>query len=118
MVYEKDFKLNTIRKYQVRDISISKFADEMQIPKQTLARWIKQYKKLGEKGLENKKQGAKKVFIDPIIEKKIIQLWKEKNRSRYRMRKDLKTKNINISGWTVDKIYKKNNLNLKKFSFF
>jgi len=107
MNYNKKFKLKLILSFKEGKTSISKIASKNYIPKQTLTRWIKLYEKSGEEELENKKPGIKEKPFDKETEKQILQLWKEGKRSKYAMRKDLKTKDINISVWKLQKIYKK-----------
>lgn len=107
MKYNKKFKLKFIKYFKTKNFSISQIALKAQIPKQTLARWIRLYQMFGEKGLEDNKPGVKEKFINADTETQVLQLWKERKRSKYRMRKDLKIKHINISEWSINKIYKK-----------
>lgn len=107
MKYDKKFKLKLIKYFKAGNSSIGKIAQREQIPRQTLARWIKLHRKFGERGLENRKSGAKGIPINLEAETKILQLWKEGKRSRYSMRKNLKIKGINVSEWSINKIYKK-----------
>jgi len=107
MRYDKKFKLKSIKYFVSICSSISKIAQKRQIPKQTLARWIKLYIRFGERGLENRKAGAKEMPLSSDTETKALQLWKERKRSKYSMRKDLKIKGINASEWSIKKIYKK-----------
>jgi len=107
MKYDKNFKIKSVKYFITGCLSISKIAQKRKIPKQTLARWIKLYAKLGERGLENRKPGAKEIPISPDSEAQALQLWRERKRSRYIMRKDLKIKGINISEWSIKKIYEK-----------
>ena len=108
--YNKEFKLRSINSFLLEHLSISKFASMHGIPKQTLARWIKSYSTSGETGLVNKKSGVKETPISEEIESQVLQLWSESPKSKYRMRKELKFKNVPLSEWKIDKIYKKNNL--------
>ncbi len=110
MKYTQKFKLKVVRSYVRGDASIGKVSKKYNLPKQSLSRWVRIYKNFGKKGLKNSKRGVKDSPIDPSTEKRLLKLWKEKKRSRYRMRRDLMSRNIFISPWTVDKIYKKNRL--------
>jgi transposase-like protein len=110
MGYDKKFKLKIIESFNEGIYSISKVASKNNIPKQTLARWIKLHNSFGEDGLKNKKPGAKGKKINPEVEEEILKLWSQGKLSRYSMRKCLKIKNINISEWQIQKIYKKYNL--------
>ena len=110
MGYDQEFKLKSIECYKTADSSIGKIAFKEGIPKQTLARWIRSYRNLGKRGLENKRAGVKEKPINVVTEIQVLQLWKEKKRSRYRMRRDLKLEGIDISEWQIQKIYKKHNL--------
>ncbi len=121
MRYSKEFKLQSVK---IGNDSISGAAKKRNIPKQTLARWVKIYRRYGAKGLENKKPGAKEKKIDAMTEKKILNLWRKKKRSAYKMLRDLGKKgphlNENnkktkpISKREVYKIYKKYNLGYEK----
>jgi transposase-like protein len=108
--YTKNFKLESVQSFLRGRTSISKSATNQNIPKQTLARWIKIYSQGGEPALENKKSGITKKPINPDVEKKILQLWDEKKRSKYSMYKDLRIKGVNTSKWQIQKIYEKHNL--------
>lgn len=110
MGYDKKLKLKFIKYFKTGERSISQIALKANIPRQTLTRWIRLYKKFGENGLENKKPGVKEKPINLETEKRGLQLWKERKRSKYSMRKDLKIKGINISNWAINKIYKKYHL--------
>src|SRR3989338_3648961 len=117
MRYNKKFKLRIIRYYKAGNLSISDIARKEQIPKQTVARWIKLYSFLGGKALENKKPGAKEIPINHEYEKIVLFLWKKGKRSVYTMRKELK-KYLRKNGHTISerqikKIYLKNKLQVK-----
>jgi transposase-like protein len=107
MKYNQEFKLKLIKHFEAENSSISQIALKKQIPKQTLARWIRLYRLFGERGLENNKPGVKETPVNADTDAQVLQLWKEMKRSKYRMRKDLKIKDINISEWELQKIYKK-----------
>lgn len=110
MIYDKKFKIKFINFFRTGKFSMSEIARKLDVPRQTLIRWIKSYKMFGERGLENKKSGTKEIPISPESEKLIYEMWEKRKRSAYRMRKDLKTDGINISEWQIKKIYKKYNL--------
>lgn len=116
MFYGKKFKLDLVRNSKSGKSSISEIARIKQIPKQTLARWIRLYKLFGEEGLENKKAGAKVIPINQKFEILVLNMWKKRKRSVYRMRKDLKKDSkrngFNISERQIRKIYKKNRLQI------
>jgi len=71
-------------------------------------------KKLGSRGLEKSKSGVKEIRIDPGFEKLVLEKWKKKKRSVYRMRKDirkdLKRNGYDVSERQIRRIYKKNHL--------
>jgi transposase-like protein len=50
MAYNKEFKLRCIKHAGLNISSISEVADIKRIPKQTLSRWIREYKRFGERG--------------------------------------------------------------------
>jgi transposase-like protein len=60
MAYNKEFKLRCIKHAGLNISSISEVADIKRIPKQTLSRWIREYKRFGEKGLETTNQEPRK----------------------------------------------------------
>lgn len=114
MRYDKEFKLKSINLFKHGNSSISEVALSNNVPKQTLARWIKLYKRFGYVGLENKKSGVKEAPIDPGFEKLVIDKWNKNKRSPYKMRKDLrkdlKRNGYDISQRQIKKIYKKHKL--------
>ena len=113
MKYNKAFKMNCI---EIGECTIGDAAKQRQIPKQTIARWIRLYKKYGEAGLENKKPGVIEKPIDSIVESDVLRLWNEKKRAAYKMLRDLRIRDGNkkISKRQIEKIYKKNNLKIKE----
>lgn len=119
MKYSKEFKLEAVK---YKEETISEAARKREIPKQTLSRWVKQYKHYGKEGLHNKKKGAKEKPINPELEKKVLRLWVKKKRSAYKMLRDLsrkgsgnnRNKNEYISKREIYKIYKKYSLNNDK----
>ena len=74
--------------------SISGVAQMKRIPKQTLARWIRQHRRFGESSLENRKPGAKETEINPNFEQLILLQWKERKRSAHKLWIDMKKKDI------------------------
>lgn len=112
MVYNKKFKLRCIKHYNVSLSSMGEIAEIKKIPKQTLSRWIKLYERLGEKGLENNKPGAKETIINPFFEKKVINLWNNRNRSAHKMWINFKMKGYNVSERQIQKIFKKHGLKM------
>lgn len=114
MGYNKSIKLKLVKKFKEGNISLSQLDLNWNIPKQTLARWVKLYDRFGEIGLENRKSGTKEIKIDPGFEKLVLGMWKKKKRSVYMMRKDLrnglKRNGYNISERQIRKIYKKQGL--------
>ena len=55
MAYSKEFKLRAIKHVRMTLSSIPVVAELKKIPKQTLYRWIRKFKRFGEAGLENGK---------------------------------------------------------------
>lgn len=108
--YRQSFKLECIQVALQSNDSISQTAKNLNLKKQTLARWIRIYHSEGKIGLENKKPGAKVKPIDPKIKNIILQLWQERNRTAYSMRKSLTFRDINITEYSIRKVYKCNNL--------
>jgi len=114
MKYDKKFKIRLVEHFELGYYSISQVADEYQIPKQTLARWVKLYRRFGEPGLESRKSGVKVSSINHELERMVLNMWKKRKRSIYRMRIDLKrnygTGNHSVSERRIKKIYEKNKL--------
>lgn len=96
--------------------SITGVAEMKKISKQTLSRWIRDYRRFGEKGLENRKPGAKEIQMNPIFEAIILQEWKERKRSSHKLWIDMKTKGYNVAERQIQKIYKKHGLKMNKRS--
>jgi putative transposase len=114
MAYDKEFKLRCIKHSGLNISSISEVADIKRIPKQTLSRWIRQYKRFGEKGLENNKSGVKERQINPFFERIILTKWEDRKRSSHKLWIDLKMEGYNVSERQIQKIYKKYGLKISK----
>lgn len=114
MSYDIRLKVKIIKSFQTENISLSQIALMESIPKQTVSRWIRLYKRFGYIGLENKKSGVKEAPIDPGLETLVIDKWNKNKRSPYKMRKDLrkdlKRNGYDISQRQIKKIYKKHKL--------
>lgn len=114
MAYSKYFKLRCVKHFELGFSSISGVARIKKIPKQTLARWIIMHRKFGEKGLENKKPGAKEIKINSVFESLILNEWKKRKRSSHKLWIDMKTKGYNVSERQIQKIYRKHGLKMNK----
>jgi putative transposase len=116
MAYSKEFKLRCVNHFGLGYSSISEVADLKGIPKQTLSRWLRNYGKFGEIGLENNKPGAKSLCINPNFEQLVLDKWKERKRSSHKLWIDMKTKGFNVSERQIQKIYQKYGLKMNKRS--
>ena len=114
MAYTKEFKLRCIKHVGLNISSISEVADIKRIPKQTLSRWVRQYRRFGEEGLENNKPGARERQINPLFERIILTKWEERKRSCHKLWIDLKMNGYNVSERQIQKIYKKYGLRISK----
>lgn len=112
IAYNKQFKLKCIRHYEVSLSSISEVAILKKVPKQTLARWIRNYRRFGEISLENKNPGAKETRINPNFEQFVLIKWKERKRSSHKLWIDLKMAGYNVSERQIQKIYRKYGLRM------
>ena len=68
------------KKYCVKQVlagitPISEISRNRKVPRRTLYRWIKRYKRYGDIGLENKNPGRKKEPINQNFEKLVSKLW-------------------------------------------
>jgi transposase-like protein len=59
MAYTKAFKLRAIKHAEMSISTVPIVAELKKIPKQTLYRWIKNYRMFGENSLENRNPGTK-----------------------------------------------------------
>lgn len=113
-VYKKELKLKYVKEYTFGNSSITKIAQKLKIPKQTLARWVKLYKSFGSTALENKKAGVKQKPINENMESLVLDEWKKAKKSVYAMRKVIKkaTKKNghNVSERQIRRIYRKHKL--------
>ena len=116
MAYSKDFKLRCVNHFGLGFSSISEVAQIKKVPKQTLSRWIKKYKKFGEIGLDNKKTGARETPINEKFEQVILLKWKERKRSSHKLWIDMKVKGYGVSERQIQKIYLKHGLKMNKRS--
>ena len=113
-IYNKKLKLKYVKLVDKGDSSISEVAKDLEIPKQTLARWVKLHKRFGPTALENKRAGVKQKPINESIEKIVLDAWQKGKKSVYSMRKEIKKifkKNEdNVSERQIQRIYKKHRL--------
>lgn len=107
MSYSKEFKLRCIKHVELGVSSIPVVAELKKVSKQRLYDWIKDYYKLGESALENKKSGAEHLKINDNFEKLILNEWKNRKRSAHKLWIDMKMKGYNVSERQIQKIYKK-----------
>ncbi|MEK6934018.1 MAG: helix-turn-helix domain-containing protein [Nanoarchaeota archaeon] len=106
MAYDKEFKMRCVNHFGLGFSSISEVAQLKKIPKQTLARWIRVYRRFGEVGLENGKPGAKETEINAQFEQTVLLKWKERKRSAHKLWIDMKTKGYSVSERQIQKILK------------
>jgi len=116
MAYSKKFKLRCVKHFALGYSSIAEVANIKRIPKQTLARWIRIYRRFGENALENRKPGARAVEINSTFEALILEKWKERKRSSHKLWLELKMKGYDVSQRQIQKIFRKHKLkmNLRK----
>ena len=114
MAYSKEFKLKAIKHANLGLSSIPLVAEIKKIPKQTLYRWIKSFRRFGEEGLENDKPGAKETEINTKFEQSVLLKWKERKRSAHKLWIDLKMEGYNVSERQIQKIYRKHGLKINK----
>lgn len=116
MPYTLEFKKRAIKHAKMGLSSIPAVAEVKKIPKQTLYRWLKAYKRFGEAGLENKSPGAAAQLINPKFEELILSKWKERKRSAHKLWIDLKMKGFDVAERQIQKIYRKHGLKMNKRS--
>ena len=114
MAYSKTFKLKAIKHSEMNISSIPVVAEIKKIPKQTLYRWIRNYKIFGENSLENKKPGTKLMLISEKFEALVLNKWKERKRSSHKLWIYLKMKGYNVSERQIQKIYSRYGLKMNK----
>lgn len=114
MAYSKAFKIRCIKHFELGFSSITEVADIKRIPKQTLARWIRIYKRFGERGLENKKPGAKETKLNQKFEQFVLFKWKKRKRSSHKLWISMRKKGFIVSERQIQKIYKKYGLKMNK----
>jgi putative transposase len=116
MGYSREFKMRCVNHFGLGFSSMSEVADIKRIPKQTLSRWIRNYRNFGENSLENKKPGAKELMINPAFEKLILGEWKKRKRSSHKLWIDMRVKGFRVSERQIQKIYRKHWLKMNKRS--
>jgi putative transposase len=114
MAYSKQFKLRCVKHFGLGFSSIAEVAEIKGIPKQTLSRWIRAYRRFGESALENRKPGAKETHINPRFEQLVLLKWKERKRSAHKLWIHMKVKGYNVSERQIQKIYTKHGLKMNK----
>lgn len=95
-------------------MSVNDFSEIKKIPKQTIYRWIRGYKKYGEAGLENKKPGKRVTQINERFEGLVLSLWSERKRGSHKLWIDLRARGFFVSERQIQKIYVKHALKMNK----
>jgi putative transposase len=116
MAYSKEFKLRCVKHFALAYTSISEVATLKKIPKQTLSRWLRIYRRFGEDALENKRPGAKQTNINPAFEKLVLEKWNERKGSAHKWWINFKMSGYNVSERQIQKIYRKHGLKMNKRS--
>jgi putative transposase len=114
--YSKETKLRAIRHAELGLSSIPVVAELKKIPKQTLYRWMKTYRRFGEDALENGEPGAKEKEINRKFERLVLLKWKERKRSSHKLWIDMKSQGYGVSERQIQKIYLKHGLKMNKRS--
>ena len=114
MAYSKEAKLRIVKYINKNFMSINEFSEIKKIPKQTIYRWIRDYKMHGEVALENKKPGKKVTKINDNFERLVLDLWEKRKRSSHKLWIDLRTKGFLVSERQIQKIYVKHELRMNK----
>jgi putative transposase len=94
--------------------SIENVVKLKKIPKQTIYRWLKLYRRYGTSGLENKKPGAKETQINTNFKKIVITRWNKRNKGVHKMTLSLKSSGFEVSERQIQKIYGQHNLKMNK----
>ena len=114
MAYTLKFKKRVVRQAMLGLSSITFISKSKKIPRQTIYRWIRQYKKDGLYGLENKKPGAKESQINVTFEKLVFAKWIIRHRGVHKMWLDLKEMGFSVSERQIQKIYRRNGLKMNR----
>lgn len=114
MAYTLKFKKRVVRQAMLGLSSITFISKSKKIPRQTIYRWIRQYKKDGLYGLENKKPGAKESQINVTFEKLVFAKWTIRHRGVHKMWLDLKDMGFSVSERQIQKIYRRHGLKMNR----
>ena len=114
MAYSKKFKLKVLKHVKLGITPIEYIAKIRKIPKQTIYRWIKQFKQFGINGLENKKPGAKKQRINVTFEKLILGIWNQRSCGVHKMWLASQAIGFCVSERQIQKIYRKHGLKMNR----
>lgn len=116
MAYSEEFKKRCVRHVGLGVSSISEVAVLKNVPKQTLARWMRAYHAFGDAGLQNRKPGAHERALNPACVQLILQAWKERKRSAHKLWIAMKKEGYDVSERQLQKIYRTHGLkmNLRK----
>ena len=114
MAYSLKFKLKIVKHVRLNITPIENISIIRNVPKQTIYRWLKKFKKFGQNGLENKKPGAKESRINVTFEKVVLSTWELRRMGVYKMWLHLEKKGFGVSERQIQKIYRKHNLKMSK----
>jgi len=114
MGYSKKLKLRVLKHVNMGITPVEQIAQIRRIPKQTIYRWLKRRKCFGEMALENKRPGAKEVYINESFETFILSLWHERQRSSHKAYLFIKEKGFTVSQRQIQKIYVKHELKMNR----
>lgn len=114
MAYSFEFKLKVIKHWKRSITPVTQMTVIRGVPRRTIYRWIKTYKKFGAEGLRNRKPGAKEIRINDTFKNKVLELWKERPRGVHKMWLALNKQGFSVSERQIQKVYRLEKLKMNK----
>ncbi len=112
MAYSTKFKLKVLKHAYMGISPVEHIAIIRNVPKQTIYRWRYLFARYGEEGLRNRKPGAKKDYLNPKFEAKVLTLWASRIRGVHKMWLGLRSEGFDVSERQIQKIYRKHKLKM------
>lgn len=116
MVYSLKFKLRVLKHIGLGVSPVENVAWLRKVPKQTIYRWIRLYRRFGEGGLQNKAPGVKEFQVNEHFEMFMLGLWAKRRLGVHKMWVALQEKGFGVSERQLQKVYKKYSLKMNSRS--
>ena len=112
--YNQTFKLRCVKTLEGGWYSLSYLSKIREVPKSTLSSWFEAYKRRGATFVEPQKRGPKEKEINQSFQDLVVKIWKQYKMGSQRIKLLLDEEGFGVSERQIQKVLKKNSLQLNK----